>query len=757
VTGRITLGLLVDQLVSGYARLLIAGMEDWCRARDANLIIFSGKVLQSPFRHEYQSNVIFDYIRKGTIDAVVIASGTQASHLSPEQFSAYVSRFEGIPKVSIGVSLNGIPSVLIDNGTGIRAAIEHLAGAHGFKRIAFLTGPDTNAEARERFEAYREAVRVHRLADDPTLVLRGDFTPTGARRALEAHLQTKGRPDFQALLAANDEMAIEAGLVLSEHGYAIPREIALVGFDNIVTSQFAVPPLTTVDQSLHDQGWTAAAFAARLARGEQVPPRIVLPPHLVPRTSCGCLPGAVVELEGLSTLPGRSAASMDVDSIVDRSLIRFAQSGFALPDKAPRNALASLIAFANRKDFDIAYYEALVEETQRGVDIAYWQGLLGALQEELIARAQSADEVTRTWARFQKARILLAELLRIQQGKKWADLLGELDALRSITERLVSVASIEELMTDLSDELHHIDIGTCFIVGYSAEIHHRRGEEWVIPEAAEMLLAHVGGERILPRPEESAFSPVVHLVPPSLLPGTRRYHLVAAAMYFREDQIGYILFEPGARDSMIYETFCVQLSSILEGARLLNARQKAEERLRQVLAELEEYNQKLSGLSQTDELTGLYNRRGFLSFGNQSLALARRMGRRGNVFFADLDGLKMINDTYGHQEGDAAIRQAASILSTTFRHMDIIARLGGDEFTILAVDTGPDFQTILRKRLEAELGTYNAQAKKPYRLSISVGAVPFDQSSTVSLGELLEQADETLYAEKKRKKESRQE
>src|SRR5208337_1704794 len=119
-----------------------------------------------------------------------------------------------------------------------------------------------------------------------------------------------------------------------------------------------------------------------------------------------------------------------------------------------------------------------------------------------------------------------------------------------------------------------------------------------------------------------------------------------------------------------------------------------------------------------------------------------------------LDDLKRINDSFGHQEGDVALQQAAQILTTTFRHMDIIARLGGDEFTILAVDTGPDFCEILRARLEAGLAAYNGGSGKPYRLSMSIGAVPFDQKSTVGLGELLERADETLYTEKKRKKDA---
>ena len=755
MSGRLTLGLQIDQLVSGYARLIIAGVEDWSKAHDANLIVFSGRVLRSPRAYEYQNNVIFDYIRKGTIDALVMAAGTQLSHQTPEEFRAYIQRFDGIPKVSIGARIDEVPSVLIDNRVGILDAMEHLADVHGLRRIAFLKGPEMNGEATARLAAYQEAVRARGLDEDPGLCIEGDFTSAGGRRAMTAYLERHGRPDFQALLAANDEMAIAARRVFGEHGYAIPHELALIGFDNIGASQFEVPPLTTVDQSLHDQGWTAAAFAARLARGGQVPPMVVLPPRLVLRTSCGCLPREVVDLEGLPTVPGGGRVGTDAHAIVDRCLNRFAGKGLTLPDRAPRDLLASLITLTDTEEFLKVYHEALIDEIIRGVDIAYWQALLIVIQEELIARAQSSDEVVALWARFQRARVLLAGLLRIAQGKEWTDLLRHLETLRLVMERLVSVASIEELMRNLTDGLNRIDVKTCFIAGYSAEVRHQRDQTWVIPDTAETMLALVGGQRVLPDREESTFSPAAHLVPPTLLPTSRRYILVVTALHFREEQIGYILFEPGARDNTIYETFCVQLSNILQGSRLLTARQKAEERLRQVLAELEEYNQKLSGLSHTDELTGLYNRRGFLSFGMQSLGLARRMGRRGNVFFADLDDLKKINDSYGHLEGDLAIRQAAMILKATFRHMDILARLGGDEFTILAVDTAPDFHQILRRRLDSALAAHNAESQKPYRLSMSIGAVPFDENSTVTLGELLERADETLYLEKKRRKAGR--
>ena len=752
VTARVTLGLLVDQLVSGYARLIIAGVKDWCAAQDANLIIFSGKVLRSPHGHEYQSNVIFEHIGTGAVDALVMASGTQTSHLSPEQFEGFISRFEGIPKVSIGIALDGVPSVLSDSAKGILEALEHLAGTHGLRRIAFMKGPDTNADARTRLETYRQAVRMHGLDDDPGLIINGDFTVSGARRALEANLRTAGRPDFQALVAANDEMAIAAVQVLGEHGYIVPREIAVVGFDNIASTQYTVPPITTIDQSLHYQGWTAAAFAGRLALGGQVPPVVVLPTHLILRTSCGCLPRAVLELDGLASLPGTATVSADVPAIVERCLTRFAGNKLTLPQKAPREILSDLITLSGTEGFVRTFHEALIEQITGGVDISYWQPLLLILQQELLARSGSPQDVSGLWAGFQKARVLLAEMLRIIQGKERIDLLGDLHELGSVMEGLVSVASADELVNNLTRALGRIDIRTCFIAAYHAEVRHARNEEWIIPASAEMLLAFVGGERVSLGSSEAAFSPAENLVPPALLPRSQRHLLVAISLYFREEQTGYLLFEPGTRDMTIYETFGVLLSNVLKGSRLLSARQKAEERLRQVMAELEEYNQKLSGLSQTDDLTGLYNRRAFLSLGMQNLALARRMGRQGNVFFADLDGLKKINDTYGHREGDHAIRQAARLLAETFRHMDIIARLGGDEFSALAVDTGPDFLPILRKRLDRAVAAYNAGANKPYRLSMSVGAVPIDHAAAVSLEQLLGRADEILYAEKKRKK-----
>ena len=149
----------------------------------------------------------------------------------------------------------------------------------------------------------------------------GDFTRASARQSLSQYFARHARPDFQALVAANDETAIGAIEALREHGCSVPRDVSVIGFDNIPDAQFVVPSITTVGQRLIEQGRTAATMAAALARGEAAPREIVLPARLILRTSCGCLPATVAALDALPTGPGRAGPSaMDAAKIVEQSL-----------------------------------------------------------------------------------------------------------------------------------------------------------------------------------------------------------------------------------------------------------------------------------------------------------------------------------------------------------------------------------------------------------------------------------------------------
>ena len=153
-----------------------------------------------------------------------------------------------------------------------------------------------------------------------------------------------------------------------------------------------------------------------------------------------------------------------------------------------------------------------------------------------------------------------------------------------------------------------------------------------------------------------------------------------------------------------------------------------------------------------DDLSGLYNRRGFFTLGDQEFKRAKRMNNEFLIVFADLDGLKLVNDTFGHKKGDQLIIEAAKFLKETFRDSDIIARIGGDEFAILAYETVKDSSTALKKRLEEELDKYNRRKKLKNKLSLSLGIASFSPETTATLDQLLSKADSLMYLHKKEKR-----
>jgi two-component system cell cycle response regulator len=157
-------------------------------------------------------------------------------------------------------------------------------------------------------------------------------------------------------------------------------------------------------------------------------------------------------------------------------------------------------------------------------------------------------------------------------------------------------------------------------------------------------------------------------------------------------------------------------------------------------------------MAMVDELTGLYNRRGFLALTEQQLKLAKRTKRGALLLYADLDHMKWINDTLGHPEGDRALIETADVLRETFRESDVIARIGGDEFVVLALETwGAASAEAIATRLQRKLEACNTGGDHRYELSLSMGIAHYDPECPCSIDELLNRADTLMYEQKQNK------
>jgi diguanylate cyclase (GGDEF)-like protein/PAS domain S-box-containing protein len=166
-------------------------------------------------------------------------------------------------------------------------------------------------------------------------------------------------------------------------------------------------------------------------------------------------------------------------------------------------------------------------------------------------------------------------------------------------------------------------------------------------------------------------------------------------------------------------------------------------------AELARRAEKLAELALRDELTRLYNRRGFLELARQHLLLATRSHRYMTVFYVDLNGMKIINDELGHEIGDRALVATAGILTNVFRASDVVARLGGDEFAVLAAECDPRGVEMASERVRNLIDEHNHTSGDPFQLSISMGAAVFDPSAPTDLDTLMQQADERMYEAKR--------
>jgi two-component system, cell cycle response regulator len=183
----------------------------------------------------------------------------------------------------------------------------------------------------------------------------------------------------------------------------------------------------------------------------------------------------------------------------------------------------------------------------------------------------------------------------------------------------------------------------------------------------------------------------------------------------------------------------------LDGQLLLRAVRYAIERHQLQIA--------LRAMSLIDDLTGLYNRRGLLALAQQQLRMADRMGKRLTLMFVDLDGLKVVNDSFGHREGDILLNETAQLLKETFRDSDIIARIGGDEFVVLAMESTNVSPSAWTTRLRERLAERNT-AERPMPLQLSVGVAFYDPDFPTTIEALLARADQLMYQEKRLKRPS---
>ena len=614
---------------------MINGILDSALPEGTNVYIFTcdGWYYASRFKYENGEYNIYNLPDFTKYDGVI--TNLETIH-DVKIREALIDRIRkaGVPCVSMVVRIDGMINIWMENESGIHAIVEHLVEEHHVRKIFYLSGPVESQDAGERLDAYKKASEQFRLEWDDRMVAYGDYTYKSGIQAVKEMLQ-KDMPLPDAVMAANDDMAVGAVLALKEAGYKVPEDILVTGYDNSSIAQLNHPRLTTVRRGEYAAAEIAYKTLMEAIRGEKPQTEHIVYGRPLFSQSCGCDKKQSYTHAELQEMYVRK--SVEVDDNLE--LLKCCAAEFT-----------GLETFDDFKECVQQYIRLLAPDY-------FYLCMCGSIEN------------------------YFDELERMAEGKE------------------------------------------------------RERDETVYTEDIWVPLAY----------ENGVFSsydgfPKNELLPPSCKSGNQGDFYLVMPLHHQEYCFGYCVvgnYRP-ALEGRFFRHFILSLDNALETVR-------RQDTMNAMLG-------RLSKMWLYDELTGVNNRAGYNKLAPRILEEAQKKQLPIAVIFADMDGLKKVNDLYGHEEGDAYIKAMANILEHNRRHGELLARYGGDEFVIVLNGYSEDGIREYIDKIRNAIGQYNARYTRAYKLDASIGYFLEMDAEKASLELLVELADKNMYQIKREKK-----
>lgn len=331
---------------------------------------------------------------------------------------------------------------------------------------------------------------------------------------------------------------------------------------------------------------------------------------------------------------------------------------------------------------------------------------------------------------------------------EWYSKKGQFYQITNFYTQMQNDMTVNQLKKRINNDLKSFGVVSCAIVIYEHPIEQTTPFDYFnLPHKATLFSAFdysTGYDSDNVRCTVK-FDPNDKIIPDNIVSFTSKGTIVIA-LFHNTLQYGYMLFQPGSYDIVVYDLLSKITSTIIASVYSYDLINNESSRFKA------KYN-KLDIIASTDELTGLNNRRGLYDFGQTTLKFAKAMNQNGIIVYCDMDGLKKINDTFGHEAGDRAIIAESIILKSNFRSNDVVARIGGDEFAIISPGLTVEAFERIKKQIDIDCKNWTEKNNSPFTLSISMGYIPYPSDKVgYQITPLLSEADSCLYIEKRKKK-----
>ena len=766
---RINIGLFITDIENDFDNAIARGVMSGVKELDANLIIFPGRTIRGDYqalemvKYGYQYNTLFSYASSSNIDILLISFGAIATMLDDCEKKIFLDMFQDIPVILLASSFRDYPSITFDNKSGLRNGIETLILKKKLSKIGFVSGPVSNEDALERLAVYKETLEANGIAYDEDLVAYGNFSEFTEEIVTE--LMTK-HPEIEGLVFANDQMAVGGYTALKMLGRNIGEDILVMGFDDSPMATTLIPNLTTVRADSEELGRVAVAEAINtLIQGRTRSKTIGT--MLVERDSSGRRESTFAidfmddKFKQLATDNPDKAGRLVASFYIPDSSMSSEQSYFAgLCSQLFSEVFSMMAKYMNGENTNYSEVDDILSEildTKIGYKLDFKRVLtiIGNVRDICLRHWPEKEAfVGNMVLRFSKKITVLYSSKSFVKNSEMKTLLHQ---TTSITRDMLTFEPYDDSsFCTVNEKLKKLGVNSVYLYAFNtpfvncdASIWH----DWQVPSSIKLKSYYndLHSDVVYVEEKDQEISTST-LFTHKFMPSDRRYTYVLQNVFINEEQYGMLLCE--LADDQVYMLYpmIAELAAALKLIYMLKVQVGIQKQLESSLAKIKENNELLETISKKDELTGIYNRRGFFEKSAELVRKKSNSGKLAILIFADLDNLKLINDRLGHDDGDFALRATAEILQESMRASDIVARIGGDEFAALAITENKTCGDTIYNRIKECMVRFNENCDKPYYVGVSVGYAEFVCAEGVEIEKYLDDADGKLYVDKKKKR-----
>ena len=731
----VTVGLLASGITDNFSIMVCRGAMKAAREMGVKLVIFPGKYLdrdltaRKEILYEYQYNTLFSYAQAARLDAVLIMADSIGCYAQADRIKQFIQQYSKLPCVLVASKLEGYVSVNYDNYNGISEAMNYMIRELGMRKIGMVGGPEGNTDAKERKNTFIRVLEENQMPFDENCYIEGTLSRYSGG-IFDTFIEKN--PDIQGIFCVNDDTAIGLYEALKQHGRTPGRDVRIFGYDNMLASAKIEPPLASVWADPTRLGEKALNTALRLIEGEQVEDQ-VLSTKFIKRDSLGIDKyfNDIFYRGNLSDLraPYRAFMNCVMDLYESETVTQEQITG-------QRNELV--------RTFDAFVGTGAMEYADMENFLTHIEHIHRAFQQ----KGKKGDELEDVFAVIYRRTVMAVEqhLGRISEAREDEQYVMKL----FVRDIMQFEKGNDQSYAVLLEHLGWLDIQNAYIYVFRKPVMHLEHEELEIPDKLYLKAVRSAGvvTSVLGAQQQRSTDELFR----DSQTGQGTSSLVVLPLFSNEMLYGILLCDMTEKLFENGEFLVNQMGAAIRMLELLKSNEQIQRQLEESLITLKENNIVLDTLSKSDALTGIMNRRGFYHSGEALLERNKQAGGRTLVAYIDMNNLKIINDRYGHDEGDFSIKLISDLLTETAGSTGLVGRVGGDEFALVmpALPSGEAAagEKAFVERIYKRFGQYNEGSAKVYNITVSVGTCMVEADDALTLKEAMTLADGRLYEEK---------